>query len=710
MLRSTALLCLLSTVLISQHSLPVNTTAFAKTVDYRVSVNGPVARVEMVLTLINPGPRDAEYDLIYPLGKQSVATALHLSSGGKQLEGQVYAAEKAKRIYQAIVAKRRDPALLEHYGESMFRARVFPIPAKGETKVTLTYNMVLRPDGDLTRLHLPLTAFRRASHAPKVSIQLTIVTSHPISTLYSPTHDLGKSSTRESAGAAKSYTTKCNVGEKSQQLDTDLVLYFKARGDQPLIDVTILSERPSPKEDGYFVAVLNGIPVEDESPVPRDIVFVLDRSGSMKGEKIKQAKAAVRFLVERLRPDDRFNLVSYSNTVQVFESGLAESKREIIANALRFIDGVNAEGGTNIQEALKVAMGLLSGSKRLSQIVFLTDGLPTVGERKIHKICAEAKGANSNETRLIAFGVGYDVNASLLDRLAVQNSGMSEYVLPGENIEEKVPSFYSRMQTPVLIKTKLSFEGGGIHDMYPREVGDLYGGHQILLTGRYGKPGKSQLVITGVRRGKPMAIVVPFELNASARIGDQELIARIWASRKVGFLVDEIRLHGENKELASAIVEIGTRFGILTEYTSFLAADQTIDLHDSFANLDRAALELKDTTKIESGAHGVAQASNSKGMQRRQVVQTQNSWLGDDGNMVQQQGVQCVNGKAIFNKGGVWQDPSVPKDAKMRNVVLFSAEFFEMLDANPWLNRVIARSGRLNCRVGQEYIAFTLSE
>ncbi len=708
-MRILGILSLLAISLVAQRVRIPQSPVVPQSVAYSVFVDGPTARVEMTMVLTNAGTTDATYDMIFPLGTEGVATGLQLTADGKVIEGRVYGAKEARRIYQAIVNKRRDPALLEHYGESMFRSRVFPVPAKGKVEVSLTYNSVLRPEGDLTRLHLPLTAHRHRSGSPKVTISCQLRSLHPITTFYSPTHELGKTTIRDAGTLKKTFITSCVVEPKGTSLDSDFVLYFKARGDQPLIDVSVLSERPSPSEDGYFLAVLNGIPVEDEAPEPRDVVFVLDRSGSMKGEKIKQAKAALKFLIERVRTGDRFNIVTYSNAVQVFESGMTNGSQDILSNALRFIEGVNADGGTNIQAALKVSLSLLADSKRLTQIVFLTDGLPTVGERDHRKLCAEVEKQNVAGTRIIAFGVGFDVNATFLDRLAVQNSGMSEYVLPGENIEEKVPDFYSRMQTPVLINTKLSFSGGGVHDVFPREVGDLYGGHQILLAGRYARSGPCEFIIEGTRRGQSVKIKIPIKLSTGARAGDQELIARIWAARKVGFLVDEIRLNGEDKELVASIIEIGTRFGILTEYTSFLAVEST-DLRDVHANNERAELEFAARSIVMSGAHGVAQAANTKGMQRGQVVLTGNVWLGDDGRMVRQDGVQCVNGKALFNRRGVWQDPSIPKDAKLREVRLFSEEFFRLLDAHPWLNRVIARSGQLNCAVGGAYISFTASE
>jgi Ca-activated chloride channel family protein len=213
----------------------------AKTVDYSVTVDGPTARVEMTMLLVNASAVDAEYDMIYPLGTAGIVTGLQLTSGGKSLEGRVYGAKEARRIYQQIVNKRRDPALLEHYGEAIFRARVYPVPAKGEAKVTLTYNMVLKPEGDLIRFNLPLTAHRRSSRSPKVTIQCQLRSFYPVTTLYSPTHDLGKTTIRDAGTLKKAYITTCKVETRGKPLDTDFALYFKARGDRPLIDVSVLS-------------------------------------------------------------------------------------------------------------------------------------------------------------------------------------------------------------------------------------------------------------------------------------------------------------------------------------------------------------------------------------------------------------------------------------------------------------------------------------
>ena len=297
------------------------------------------------------------------------------------------------------------------------------------------------------------------------------------------------------------------------------------------------------------------------------------------------------------------------------------------------------------------------------------------------------------------------MNGTFLDRIAVQNHGLSEYVLPTDDLEAKVPGFYSRMQSPLVLDTRIELVGGGVHDVYPREIGDLYGGHQILITGRYRKPGKAELVISGRRGGEPFELRVPVTLAPGARIGDQEVVARIWAARKVGYLVDEVRLNGESKEVVDEIVRLGTRFGILTEYTSFLAAEET-DLLAFEANGRRAGLELLDRSKEESGAHGVAQAANSKSRQRAQTAETENGWYDENGRPTIVAGVQCVNGKSLFKRGDAWLDAVVPEGIEAKDVTLFSEPFFSMLDANPWLNRVVSRTGSLICEVNGEYVRF----
>lgn len=681
--------------------------------------DGPLVKVALSVTLRNHTPSEQGYELLLPLGGDAVASGFDLKVDGKALEGQVLTAAKAREIYQQLTRRLRDPGLLEHYGDSLFRASIFPVPANGTVTATLNYTTLTGIEGDLAMVRIPLTAFRNGGvPIAKASVKGSVSSDHPITSLYSPSMPITSLGSKQEGTRHRATFQWSADGFRA---DSDFSVFSRARGEAALCDAIILSERPDPKEDGYFLAALHGVPQPHSEPEPRDVVFVLDKSGSMQGDKIEQAKKALQFMVERLRPTDRFNMVIYSNTVQLFQEGLQLAKPEIIRAAVAHIGTITAEGGTNIEGALASGLGLFADSPSVHQMVFLTDGLPTVGERDRHKLCQQALAANKHQVRLVAFGVGFDVNAMFLDSIAVQNHGLSEYVLPGENIEERVPGFYQRMQNPLVTDAVVSFEGANIHDTYPRQVGDLYEGERMLLVGRYRLPTAgteekpvgtgpaskaAKLIVSGKRRGESVRYEFNMNLAAAARAGEQEMVARMWAAKKVGFLVDEIRLNGQNQELVDSIVKIGTRFGILTEYTSFLAAEET-DLLAFGENGLRAGVELHEKGRVESGGSGVAQAVNSKKAQREQSLDsTANTWVGADGRNVEVQSVQCVNGSSLWNRNGAWVDATIPKDAKIEVVELFSDAFFALLDRNPWLNRIVARTGDVTCRVDTRYIRF----
>lgn len=676
----------------------------------RVAVEGPGAAVEQRITLANRTRANQEFDLIFPLGPDEILTDVTLLADGKPVEGRIYPKDKAAAIYREITRAMRDPALLEHYGEGLFRARVAPIPPGASQELVLSFRTVPKTAGGLKQIRVPLTAWRRVAGPINLGLAGSIAETRPVTTLYSPTHELKNPGFREQAHARYPYRASFEVEVPGSVPELDFVLAYKTAptdGGSGIADIAVLSDRPNPSEPGYFLAVLNGIANPDKRPEPKDVVFVIDRSGSMRGQKMDQAKEALKFLVERLGAEDRFNIVTYASTVDLYSGALLGPTPDGISGALRMVHAIEASGGTDIQSALSLALEQLKDSKRLSQIVFLTDGLPTVGETNDRKIVEAIRNANKTRTRIVAFGVGYDVNGAFLDRLAVQNYGLSEYVLPSENIEDKVPGFYSRMQSPLGIDLKLHVQGSKILDVYPSSLQDLYQGQQIIVTGRYLDSGPATFVLQGSHGGKPFAQEVRTSLSDAS--GDQ-LVPRIWAAKKIGYLVDEIRLGGESKELVDSIVELGTRFGILTEYTSFLAAPE-VDLALSGELRDRGRAEFSERAKVEGGSHGVAQAANSKVLQRDANAARPNEWIDSDGKLARIDTVINANGQTFFKKGDTWLQAGTANEAKPdREVALFSDECFAILEGHPWLNRCIARTHDLTVKVGNELIRFRMQE
>ncbi len=665
------------------------------TIDAELIADGPGMEVTLTLGLWNPNERERELELLFPLGAGTTISGFEVLVDGRAVEGKLYPVEEARALHRQLLLRTNDTALLEHYGQALVHVR-FPMEAQGTPALTLRYTRLIEPEGEHLSLHLPLTAFRSFDGPKLLTMRGEIHAASPVTTFYSPTNDVREVeawTTWDDSGTPRYHSRF--AGEATYcSGDSDFVALYKARERRELLDVTVLSQRPDSGEDGYFLAVINGVPPEVDEAAgaePRNVVFVIDRSGSMKEGKLDQAREALKYMIAKLRPEDRFNVVSYAPTVHFLAATLQASGAK--GDAYAYLDGLEPDGGTNIADALTAALGQFHDESQLNQIVFLTDGLPTEGVTELTALCRTVREANEKNVRLIAFGVGFDVNGELLDRLAAENRGLSEYVLPSEEIAQKVPGFYARMSTPLVLDAELALSGATFTDVFPRTTGDLYGGHQLLLTGRYaddGEPG-GKLVITGRRGTQPWKGEYAFALAESTPPGDDDLVARIWATKKIGFLIDDLRLHGETDERIAAVVDLGTRFGILTEYTAFLAAEET-DLSALAANYRRCKDELENRAKVTTGSHGVAQACNSKIFQRGSTARFENKWIGADGREVTVESVLCVKGRTFFKRGDEWLDQSAAAETPTDVIEVKSDAFYALADAHPWVASCVART------------------
>jgi len=332
---------------------------------------------------------------------------------------------------------------------------------------------------------------------------------------------------------------------------------------------------------------------------------VLDRSGSMAGKKIEQARKALKSVLNNLREDDLFNIVVYDDRVESFKPELERYASRTREEAERYVDNIREGGSTNIDSALKTSLGMIRDDSRPSYILFLTDGLPTSGETQELRIADNCHQANSKRARLFCFGVGYDVNARLLDRLSGGNSGTSEYVKPDEDLEAHVARFYAKLTSPALVDLRIELTGTDVNRTYPRDLPDLFDGGQIVWVGRYRQSGRTTLRISGKVSGERRSFEFPVELADSDRGSSHEFVERIWATRRVGYLIDQVDMSGQNKELIDELVSLSTRYGILTPYTSFLA-DERVPLHAALQNAERARESLQELSAV-SGSYGVAQ-------------------------------------------------------------------------------------------------------
>jgi Ca-activated chloride channel family protein len=639
-----------------------------------VEIEGQIARTTIDQVFENPGRREIEVVYLFPIPPGASISSFSMLVGGTELKGEILDKDEARRIYEDIVRKKRDPALLEYVGGGLIKTSAFPIPP-GETRTNrVVYEEVLRRDGDLVEYIYPLNTEKfSAQNLEEVTVNVSIASTAPITNVFSPTHPVRIERFTDHRATA-TWT------ERDTKPDIDYRLYYSTS--ERDVGASVICYRPDANEFGYFLLLASPKAQLDEaSIVPKNLICVIDRSGSMSGEKIEQAKGALTFVINSLNADDCFALVSYSDSIDLMKPELVANTKENREAALKYVEDLSATGGTNIRDALVEALKLAASGDRPNIIIFLTDGLPTIGETDVGKIAEAVAAANTLRARLFVFGVGYDVNAVLLDKLSSQNHGVSEYVRPKEDIEVKVSSFYAKVQSPVLTDIAIDFGTLGIKDVFPTTLPDLFKGGQLVVAGRYTEPSglasAYPVTIKGRLQGKEAAFeyMLPFKHETDSAANN--FIARIWASRKIGYLIDQMRIHGESEEVVDEIVRLSKEFGIITEYTSFLV-ETDVELEEEDA-IEMAKGAFDSSLVVTTGSHGVAQAQNVGRMQRSDQVNLKNVYYDASGRQVQYDMVRNVGAKAFYRREAFWVDAAFDKETQEPiEIEQFSEEFFEL--------------------------------
>ncbi|MBK9975947.1 MAG: VWA domain-containing protein [Planctomycetes bacterium] len=531
-------------------------------------IDGQSATTTVTQTFFNPNGWQLEGTYMFPLPAEAAIDSFEMTMNGKMVKGELLPADKARSIYEETVRRMVDPGLLEYAGRGLFQARVFPILPQQDLTIKFTYSELLRFDSGLVRFGYPLRTRNYCVTAPEsVTAKVTIKQERAMQTIYSPTH-------RVEVIRKGDNEAVIGLEMKGEQPANDFEVFF-GYADGPL-SANVMSFREDDKA-GYFLALLTPkIKLAADELLPKDVVIVMDTSGSMDEDgKIAQARKAMKFVVGKLNAKDRFAVVSFSTMVRKLHETLVDASEANKTDALDKIEKLEATGGTNMEGAIKAAYELAgSDAKRPCYVLFFTDGLPTMGEitdvRALAKLSAEKRPAH---VRMFTFGVGYDVNTWLLDTMAEEGKGQREYVKPKEDMEVKVSNFAGKISAPVLSDVKLRIDGAEVHDLHPQMPGDLFAGTQLSVTGRYDKPGKRQLVLEGTVNGEKRAFEYTIEL--AEKDTGKNYLPRMWAVRRVGYLMDQISLKGHNEELAKEIIKLGTQFGIVTPYTSFLIVEDT---------------------------------------------------------------------------------------------------------------------------------------
>src|SRR5438046_3508215 len=539
-------------------SLPV------KSIKIETKIASQVATTHLEQVFRNDTDVMLEGTYFFPLPESASISEFAIWDGDRRLVGEVRSREEARRIYDEIVRRQRDPGLLEYAGKDLFQASIFPIPPRSDKKLELTYTQVLQAESGTVAYRYPLGVGRQLTEVGTVSGRIELESKESLRSIYSPSHviDVKRNGDRRSVISFESAS-----GKEPQ----DFQLFYGIS--QEDFGVSLLTHR-EPGKDGYFLLMIS--PKDDWSEQEysaKDVVFVLDTSGSMAEEgKMDKARQALLYGIRILRPVDRFNVVAFSGEERLMESGLRAADEAGRKRGEAFVQALRPGGGTNINQALLASFQQLVASDRPKIVVFLTDGLPTVGETNIARIVENAGRARIPGARLFTFGVGYDVNTALLDKLAAENGGVADYVEPKEDLEVKVSNFFAKINYPVLADLKLQMPDVETDLIYPRNLPDLFRGSQLTLIGRYRNSSaldEVRLLLTGTSDGKSRNVFYN-KLRFPLREDANDFLPRLWATRRVGWLMEQVRTNGEQQELRDEIVDLGTRYGIVTPYTSYL--------------------------------------------------------------------------------------------------------------------------------------------
>lgn len=552
----------------------------------KVALSNRVLRYEVTETFVNRSQRVAEADYIFPLPPGAAFEDLKLSINGELVSGETMTADKARGIYEEIVRKQRDPALVEWMGSGMLRTRIFPIAPGEEKKVVVRFQAAAQREGDALRIDYRRGSDPNATGGPGrpvveqrgiasegagwTTFSLLYERSGDFGDAYSPTHTLrtrdeGRTREVEARGSASDVT----------------ILLPLRRPD--VAAISVLTHAPT--NDGGFALFTITPPAVSRRSLPRDVTFVIDVSGSMRGRKIEQAREAGHVLLASLRPEDRFRIVDFSTDVRSFSDGFTNATSANVRAGRRYLDALVADGSTNISGALEAALSARTDGERMPLVVFMTDGEPTIGERNAERIAAMA-ARQRGTSRVFAIGVSADVNAALIEQLAIEGRGTAHFVRDSESVERTVSLLATRLTSPVLTNVRLRVDGVRLSQVLPAGPIDVFAGQDVVVLARYTGNGPATVRLEGE------SVDGPVTWSTRARFVERDranpFVPRLWAAQRIGWLAAEKRRNGGSHEVDSEIRTLGERYGIPTEFTSYLVVEPGMQLARDAAVGNRA--------------------------------------------------------------------------------------------------------------------------
>jgi len=670
---------------------------FRQSSNVRVDLVDRVLRYEITETFVNRGDRVGEADFMFPLPRGAAFQDLKLEINGEMVAGETMNANQARQIYEEIVRRQRDPALLEWMGYGLLRARIFPIAPGEQKRVVVRFQTVAQREGDALRVDYfrGVRANQRETSQQsegRMSFVLTYPNDPMYGRAYSPTHSLYDD--RYAGDVSGEYAFAANNRGSTRRVEIR-----DARGEVTLLipvrrsaaaAISVLSNAPG-NDDGFALITLSPPAIQPRA-VPRDLTFVLDVSGSMSGEKMEQARAAGKQILRSLSAMDRFRLIDFSSDVRTFRDNFSSATRENIRAAERYLDELEAQGSTNVSGALDEALSTPVQSGRLPIVLFLTDGQPTVGERNA-SVIASSVAKQRGIRRLFTFGVGADLNVSLIEQLALEGRGTASFVRPEESVERAVGIVASRLTSPLVTDVRIRADGVRLRKMHPSGPVDVFAGEDLVVLARYDGSGNAVVRFEGQTTNGPVSWSSRVYFPDRSR--ENPFVARLWATQRVGYLSAEKRKHGGSQEINDEIRELGERFGIPTEFSSYLVLEPGMR--------ERRAMGAGGTqlnSVVVGSATSAAPAPAAVQFEAAKTAAAQRSVTtlsaADAASGVREDANVRRGGNVTFVlRDSVWTDVRYKKTSPVLRVKPFSEAYFKLIQMVPELREAFSVGERV---------------
>lgn len=658
-------------------------------VDIQIKDQVATTRVDQVF--VNDNPWTAEGTYIFPLPEGAAVSDFVMWVDGKAVHGEILEADEARTIYDDVVRRMKDPALLEYVGRKALKASVFPIPPGEERKIELEYSQILPVENGLVHYIYPLSTERFSSRPLEdLVVRAQIESREPLKAVYSSRHEV-------SIDREDDYHALLGLEQSDVLPDRDFELFYTISSEK--IGLNLLSFKEEGQDGFFLLLAAPDVKVNEEEIVVKDIILVLDTSGSMQGEKMDQAKEAARYVLNHLNPLDRFAIVSFATTTRSFSPSLEPAAQA--DKGKDFLDRLEAMGSTDINRAMIEAVGLAE-EVRPTTLIFLTDGLPTEGVTVTGAILDNVAREAPDNVRIFSFGVGDDVDTDLLDQISLDHGGASTYVRPGEEIDEEVSAFYRRVKMPVLSDLSLDWGDIIVDQVYPQRIPDLFAGSQLIMLGRYREGGPAKITLKGMVNQEERSYT--YEDLSFRKEGGDDFIPRLWATRAVGYYLTQIRLYGEKQEWIDSIVALSTRYGIITPYTSFLVQEKDIfstqgreEIISDFEE-EMAAAAAEPAFGEAAVEKAVYQKSLSAAPVGAAVPVNMSVSTGIDGTskMVRVSEVlKNVGSKTFLWRNDTWIDTTFDRSMKTKKVAFLGEEYFDLISQVPVLGSYFALGERV---------------